>query len=819
MKSRFSCNSLTVAVALAASCITAGAFAQDECAGAPSVTAGVPVAFDTTTATPSANTPTDALCAGTFLNWLATQNDVWFTFTATEAGLADFSTCFLGSYDTSMALYKGDCNTMVACNGDGPTNTTCQAYYSIISGIQCAAGDVFYVRLGGYEGDVGAGQLLVTFSPAAAGCVGATGACNVVHATTGCDNATCCTSICGFNPLCCDVGWDADCVALAVSTCGYYSCGPVAGAPANNCATSPTVVSGLDSTVPFTTVGATNDGPTHPGATCQSGSDLFDGDIWFRATPIANGSMRVSTCGTSSFDNKLAVYDLGTDPAAFDYNNLAAALVICNDDGASGTCFLTDGVTPYASELSATVQLGHSYLVRMGAYAAGDTGSGSVLFDMPEACSLATPTGAEGEDCGGAINDGCNADGGAIPVLAGSITAGTFWADADTRDTDFYSLTVGADSQLNVSVRAARLCTVLLLTGDISVAGCAGVSVIGTGTGNCPNVASACLNPGTYYVFVADAAFAGNPCGSGAFNDYTLEVTTTPATCPVTVSGGGATAGTCAAPGPNNVSINADPNTVANGLVACAVAGATGGTTANSYARVFAAGSVAGDISCLSFGAYAARNIAGALYYSDLPLPATIGIYRDLDGGTPRFKTADGGVDGGDLDPIRVTQVMIPGGVFKAVLNYGEAVCVEEDAASNLVVVIDFPSMYAGVPSASIPAASGYNARAGGNTAGPVQNTYCRLSCADAAGQFVLTESLGATFTAQWVVEINGDNAAACSAPACPADFNGDSVRNGLDLTVILSNWGGPGGDTNGDGVTNGLDLTVLLSGWGPCPN
>ena len=54
--------------------------------------------------------------------------------------------------------------------------------------------------------------------------------------------------------------------------------------------------------------------------------------------------------------------------------------------------------------------------------------------------------------------------------------------------------------------------------------------------------------------------------------------------------------------------------------------------------------------------------------------------------------------------------------------------------------------------------------------------------------------------------------------PACPADFNGDGIRDGLDMTVILSNWGMPDGDVNGDGVTDGLDMTVLLSGWGACP-
>jgi hypothetical protein len=155
-----------------------------------------------------------------------------------------------------------------------------------------------------------------------------------------------------------------------------------------------------------------------------------------------------------------------------------------------------------------------------------------------------------------------------------------------------------------------------------------------------------------------------------------------------------------------------------------------------------------------------------------------------------------------------VQDVLVPGGIYRASLTLPEPVCVMDDTARNLVVVIDFP----------LVGGTGYSIRAGGNTAGPGSNTYCRLSCADAAGQFVLTESLGASFTAQWVVQLNGTNGVNCGAPACPADFNNDGLRDGLDMTVILSNWGGSGGDVNGDGTTDGLDMTVLLSGWGACP-
>jgi len=52
----------------------------------------------------------------------------------------------------------------------------------------------------------------------------------------------------------------------------------------------------------------------------------------------------------------------------------------------------------------------------------------------------------------------------------------------------------------------------------------------------------------------------------------------------------------------------------------------------------------------------------------------------------------------------------------------------------------------------------------------------------------------------------------------CVGDFNGDHVRDGLDLATLLTGWGGPNGDTNADGTTDGVDLSFILSGWGACP-
>ncbi|MSR44699.1 MAG: hypothetical protein EXS15_04985 [Phycisphaerales bacterium] len=53
---------------------------------------------------------------------------------------------------------------------------------------------------------------------------------------------------------------------------------------------------------------------------------------------------------------------------------------------------------------------------------------------------------------------------------------------------------------------------------------------------------------------------------------------------------------------------------------------------------------------------------------------------------------------------------------------------------------------------------------------------------------------------------------------ACRADLNGDALVNGIDLSIVLANWGGSGaGDTDQSGVVNGIDLATILAAWGAC--
>ena len=51
-----------------------------------------------------------------------------------------------------------------------------------------------------------------------------------------------------------------------------------------------------------------------------------------------------------------------------------------------------------------------------------------------------------------------------------------------------------------------------------------------------------------------------------------------------------------------------------------------------------------------------------------------------------------------------------------------------------------------------------------------------------------------------------------------PGDVNADRIVNGLDISMIASNWlktgAGVGGDANVDGVVNGLDIALVSANW-----
>jgi len=66
-----------------------------------------------------------------------------------------------------------------------------------------------------------------------------------------------------------------------------------------------------------------------------------------------------------------------------------------------------------------------------------------------------------------------------------------------------------------------------------------------------------------------------------------------------------------------------------------------------------------------------------------------------------------------------------------------------------------------------------------------------------------------------WASRINNDGTIGPPPAGVFGDLNGDGVVSAPDLTVLLSQWGGPGsGDLVPNGVVDAQDIAALLSAW-----
>jgi hypothetical protein len=81
--------------------------------------------------------------------------DVWHCWTSPCTGLANFSLCG-SSYDTSLAIYDACGGLELGCNDD-----SC-GLQSEVNDIAVNAGDTYYIRVSGYNGQTGAYTLLIT---------------------------------------------------------------------------------------------------------------------------------------------------------------------------------------------------------------------------------------------------------------------------------------------------------------------------------------------------------------------------------------------------------------------------------------------------------------------------------------------------------------------------------------------------------------------------------------------------------------------------------------------------------------------------------
>ncbi|MFQ5589900.1 MAG: thrombospondin type 3 repeat-containing protein [Phycisphaerae bacterium] len=142
--------------------------------------------------------------------------DVWFLFVSPCTDNVVVSACG-SSFDTKLAVYEGDTcpvTTSIACSDDdcGP-----EVGSRVLFPAQ--SGQSYLIRIGGYLGDMylGAVTIYCDSDPAfgVATCGISSGDCLVENSGPGCSDGSCCTSMCVFDPFCCDTLWDARCAEKA----------------------------------------------------------------------------------------------------------------------------------------------------------------------------------------------------------------------------------------------------------------------------------------------------------------------------------------------------------------------------------------------------------------------------------------------------------------------------------------------------------------------------------------------------------------------------------------------------------------------------
>lgn len=208
-----------------------GAPANDNCANARTVTQGTHTFNNLGATTDGVAHP--GLC--TFFNYDHIESDVWFRFVADCTGPAVASLCGT-EYDTKVAVYQAETcppGNPVACSDDD-----CGSGFTSRAAFGAVAGQTYLIRVGGFEGEQGEGQLTVLCNVDS--CDGAAGDCFAEHADRGCSDATCCGTTCDADPYCCDVEWDDICASEAAGLCtgnfsacaaGAGSCGAENGSP------------------------------------------------------------------------------------------------------------------------------------------------------------------------------------------------------------------------------------------------------------------------------------------------------------------------------------------------------------------------------------------------------------------------------------------------------------------------------------------------------------------------------------------------------------------------------------------------------------
>ncbi len=664
----------------------------------------------------------------------------------------------------------------------------------------------------------------------------------------------------------------------------------------------------------FSTIGAFTSQPPL-GAACESfGSTQIFNDIWFQWTPTCDTLAQVSTCNQADFDTRLAVY-------AEVCPELPGEEIACNDDGTGCTGFTSqlqfeafEGVTYYirVGSFGATAS-GTGILSLCGCDiecpelpACGVPGTGScseangtpycedaeccelvcagdpfccdtawdqICADTALALCFAEPCEAgqncppdaveEGEPCGSDTNGGCNSGdpGPTTPLSIGDTVCGTFWADDNTRDTDWYEFTVDVDSDVTWAVNADIDVVAFLIS-----ASCPPAIIASDDAGTCPTTVEACLPAGTYRAFVALPVFGGIPCGSDSTN-YTATLTaveTDQCGLDNDVCAGAIEVETGDTPFSNVGSFTEGDNlpaecesfgsvTMFNDIWFKWVSDQTGDitvSTCNQASFDTRLAAYVGECESLELVACNDDGDGCSGFTSSMPMSVEEGVtyyirlgsYGAAGQGDGVLSIGEGGGGGTPENDECEGAIEVFDGVtgvnnFNATnspIQPPEDLCTFFGSATvNNDVWYSYSTTCDGTVTISFCEANGGSASFDTKLAvwsGPDCDSLTIVACNDdtcglrsevtfdaVCGEAYYIQ-FGAYSTAgsgsgQMAISCAGD---ACDDPTDPGDLNGDGVVNAADLNILLAAWGTDNAiaDINGDGIVNAADLNILLAGW-----
>jgi hypothetical protein len=251
-------------------------------------------------------------------------------------------------------------------------------------------------------------------------------------------------------------------------------------------------------------------------------------DVVYSYTPTSTGLVSVDLCA-SSYDTKLYVYQ----------GVCTGTPIACSDDQCGSDGFKSK---VYCVPMTA----GTTYYIVVDGYDAASFGPYVLTLSTCVACGSQVtnvanqPTGSpasnynEGEACGADSNGGCNATPPAFENIArNQVVFGTVWADADSRDTDWYQFTTSAAGTATISLWAEVPTSALLLQGDCATPDA--IVVLAEADADCSapalNISATVTASTTYWLFVGTgistgAIYDGFPCTYPSGTQYKVRLVT-----------------------------------------------------------------------------------------------------------------------------------------------------------------------------------------------------------------------------------------------------------------------------------------------------